>query len=307
MSITIEAPKSSSSTAFSLRPKCACISLPCESDSHSTTPTAAAARRPSSASSSSTTVPMPPLATRLKTLFKSKKSSSELQFQRRESVSQSSCRLSISTKTFWPFSRSHSVGESKTAVRPAVHYRSNSAGQIHSFMDSSMKKADLFDFTMSSSSTATHQFNRQEPAIQICERKFDNGEERILAKGNNGDNTRLDLLRATNDSGTNSSGIGSPVRREALSANCGSKAHAGIARSNLELHSAKRRLSSSRGWRGLDRRGSFPVGTRVSPVLNVAVYGGSSLPKISIFGLNYLPLLRKVKPVVDTLGCRYRS
>ena len=43
---------------------------------------------------------------------------------------------------------------------------------------------------------------------------------------------------------------------------------------NLERCSAEKKV----GWKQLNRRGSFPVATRVSPVLNVAIYRGGKNP-----------------------------
>lgn len=65
-----------------------------------------------------------------KPLTSSKDGSSAAQLTRDNSVT-SSCRLPISPRSFWPFSRSNSAGESKTTTPavPALPRRSNSTGE----------------------------------------------------------------------------------------------------------------------------------------------------------------------------------
>lgn len=118
---------------------------------------------PSRSFSLPATVPTSPKApskysNKLKDLFKPKKlrlpsSSKEMPSSRESSVS-SSCRLPISPRSFWPFSRSNSAGEKKSP--PAVSLpprRSNSSGE--SKTSSSTSKCDAESKSKAGTSTVS--------------------------------------------------------------------------------------------------------------------------------------------------------
>lgn len=120
------------------------------------------------------------------------------------------------------------------------------------------------------------------------------------AESSNRDNAKcLDLPSNSKISGKKPMcmpGEGSPGKRKGISGGSASKANAGkIVLRNLERCSAGKKIGKE-GSRGLSRRGSFPVGARVSPVINVALYRGPSTANIGFFGFNPLLFSKREKP-----------
>lgn len=223
---------------------------------------------------------------------------------------------------------------SKSTAPPSLPCRSNSTGESHKCDALSLKELDVIDVARLSTSSSVGGSKEQGsiPAVHgenshttkftvplevanveensdVCDFSdtcVDTAESRTT-----GENVKsLGFEGHSKSSGKKvigASGKGSPGKRKGVSGSSGVKANGGkIVLRNLERCSAEKKLGRD-GWRGLNRRGSFPVGARVSPVLNVAVCRGPNTPKIGLFGFNTSLFSKKEKPAEAAVNWRNDS
>lgn len=75
---------------------------------------------------------------------------------------------------------------------------------------------------------------------------------------------------------------------------------------NLERCSAEKRLGRDE-WKGLSKRNSYCAATRVSPVLNVAIYRGGNASKNGFFSFGSLFSSRKNKKPMESAAINWRK
>eukprot|EP00250_Pteridium_aquilinum_P006816 c16655_g1_i1 orf=43-1749(-) len=313
--LSLDLPKpASSSIAYALAPlsSLSVDSSPCSSPPR-TVPTPPAV---------SLTTPFPHKASskssfRIKDFFKPKRVSSSVnaQLTRDNSITATStCRIPIPPRSFWPFSRSNSAGESKTTTppRPTLPPRSNSAGESNtSRVSPACKPSNQAQIlkkcnTSSTSHVQDPMVSAREDAVNACtdvgslnqstessNQADDDGESIQNAASTSQDGRKSNSGRTARKKYMYSTANflrGSPGRRGGM--NSLVKVNASrIVLKNLERCSADRKLCRESSGR---RAVAYPVAVRVSPVLNVAVYRGK-MPSSGMFGLKSLFSSKKEK------------
>lgn len=269
-------------------------------------------------------------AFKIKDIFKTRRSGSSVnaQLTRENSTTLgSTCRIPIPPRSFWPFARSNSAGESKTTTPfpPTLTPRSNSAGEsntsrVVSPACKSSSEAQFLDQrdTLGSSRAQDLITSRCEDVENLASALVERGSLNQMEEGSKQANAKEESVpndtssipedgkRSTTINKGRLSGSpgrasrkrhlytssnflrGSPGRRGGMNAKANTSR---IVLRNLERCSADRKFS--RESFGRRTAAAYPV-LRVSPVLNVAVYRGK-MPAAGMFGLRRLFSSKKEK------------
>ncbi|KAH7289091.1 hypothetical protein KP509_31G057000 [Ceratopteris richardii] len=262
---------------------------------------------------------------KIKELFKHKRSNSSINphlTRDNSSAATPTCRIPIASRSFWPFLRSNSAGESKTTTPPVptLPPRSNSAGDGNT--SRTTQKPDqgaLLNVDKDAGILDSNARDNVEPATEILPitqaqadadlpsncaamESTSGCAEHLKQVSDEEEESALSInsrrIHLSKGKGRLSGSPGRSARRRYIytasnflrgspgrRGGMGSLAKVNASRimlRNLERCSAERRLFRESSAR---RAISYPVSVRVSPVLNVAVYRGGKVPSAGIFGL----------------------